>query len=107
MAYDSQVNDHRFPTTDSIAGAARAGAHAGQALAEGKVPGFTDANANNNNFGEVPGVDTDTLTWGRSGEVTAHTEVPVQPSGAAPVRSGGAAGNWNAAQIFNNSKVGS
>jgi hypothetical protein len=38
----AQVFDHRIPVTDGVVSAARAGAHAGESLAEGEVPGLTN-----------------------------------------------------------------
>ena len=93
-------------STDSIVGAVHAGVRAGQSLSEGRVPGITDCAANNNSFGSVPGVkDVDSLSWGRSGEISEHTEVPTAPSGSPPVRSHDP--GWNAEGIYNNTKIGS
>jgi hypothetical protein len=88
---------------DSVAGAVRAGAHAGQTLAEGKVPGVTDATSSEMAVG-AGGGNTAYLSWGKAGQVTATPVVPVEPSGWGPQRNENE--SWNAAQIFNNTKIG-
>jgi len=113
--YHDQVHDHRSPVLDSDPGATErnvqyndialqraAQRNGGQNQPVTAPPAVTSEDP-------VPSraVDAgpDSLSWGRGGEVTPHSEVPVPPSGSAPVRSGGGAGNQNMQGIIDGTKA--
>ena len=111
MRYDQQIHDHRVLDSDpgaternvqyaDIALQRAAQRNGGQnPPASAPVAVTTENPVPARAVDGVTNAGPDSLSWGRGGEVSPHTEVPPGSSESTPVKSDGAAGNWNMEQI--------